>query len=269
MTRLKTAQNSNIIVIKIGTNVLTTPEGKLDLNNLRHLIDQISHEINHKKRKVVIITSGAIACGSEALEITAKAIPEKQAAASIGQILLMHDYLNFFRQKGITIGQILLTKDATQNPTLAANSLNTINTLLKNNVVPIINENDAIATDEIRNLRFGDNDELSYLVSKLIKAHLLIILTDIDGLFTDNPKKNPQAKLISRVEKVDEKIYKLIKDVANNRSRGGMLSKISYAQKASQDQIPVIIANGYRSNIIRDIFLGKKVGTYFRAQGKK
>ena len=190
MDRQKIVNNSKTVVIKVGTNLLTTPEGKLDLNNLRDLTYQIADQINNHHKKVIMITSGSITCGSERLHLTAKTIPEKQAAAAVGQILLMREYLSFFGQKGLQAGQILLTKDGLENPTRSKNAVTTIKTLLKQKIIPIINENDSVATNEIKNSRFGDNDELSYLVAKLIKVDLLVTLTDIDGLYTGNPKKD-------------------------------------------------------------------------------
>lgn len=261
MNRKQLITKSETIVIKVGTNLLTTPEGQLDLNNLRDIAYQISDEILLKHKQIVLVSSGAITCGSERLQLKAKTIAEKQAAASVGQILLMHEYISFFEHKGIQVGQILLTKDGLEHPTRRHNAYTTIHMLIKNKILPIINENDSVATNEIQNLRFGDNDELSYLVSHLLSADLLIILTDIDGVYTANPKTNPKAKLISDIKKVDEAILNLVEDIPNERSRGGMKSKISYAKKASEAGIPVIIANGRTKDSIKDIFLGKPIGT--------
>lgn len=262
-------ENSKIIVIKFGTNILATEEGKLDLNNMRDLAYQIAFEMQVHQKQIVLVSSGAITCGAERLHIQAKTIPEKQAAASVGQILLMHEYLNFLGRKGIQVGQILLTKDGLENATRSKNASTTIRTLLKNNIIPIINENDSVATNEIQNLRFGDNDELSFLVAKLINADLLITLTDIEGVFTANPKLNPNAKLLHDIPVINDRILKLIEDIPNERSRGGMSSKLSYAKNASELGIPVIIANGRRKNSIKDIFEGIEVGTFIHAQSKQ
>jgi len=266
MSLKTTAEKSKTIVIKIGTNILTTPKGTLDLNNLRDLISQISHQISKHKKEIIIVTSGAIICGAESLNLTAKTIPEKQAAASVGQILLMGEYLNFFWQKGIQIGQILLTKESLEHPTLHKNAYTTIAMLLKKGIVPIINENDSVATDEIGNTRFGDNDQLSFLVSKLTHANMLIMLTDIDGLHTKNPKNNKDAKLISELDQITDDIINKIDDNPSHRSRGGMKSKLINAKKATENGISVVIASGYQKNIIQDIFTGKKVGTFIKAQ---
>jgi len=256
-------ENSKIIVIKVGTNILTTPCGQLDLNNLRQIANQISQIIKNNKQ-VILVTSGAITCGSERLQISANSVPEKQAAASVGQILLMSEYLNFFSHKSIQAGQILLTKDGLEKATIKKNVTNTIKMLLKHNILPIINENDSIATNEIQNHRFGDNDELSFLVAKLVQADLLITLTDIDGLFTANPKQTPDAKLISDIERVTDDLLSRVEDIPNTRSRGGMKSKLTYAKNASELGIHVIIANGRRPTILDQIFSGESVGTFIK-----
>ncbi|MFC1617552.1 glutamate 5-kinase [Candidatus Margulisiibacteriota bacterium] len=266
MSRKILAEKSKTIVIKIGTNILTTEDGKLDLNNLRNLAEQISDKILQHKKQILLVSSGAIICGSAHLSLSAKTIPEKQAAASIGQILLMREYLQFFGQKGITIGQILLTKEGLELPALRTNAFNTINKLLSNTTIPIINENDTVATDEIGTRRFGDNDELSFLVAKLIQADMLLMLTDTAGLYTSNPKKSKKAKLISDLSEISDKTFEMIEDTPGKKGRGGMLSKIQNAKKASEAGIPVIIASGYEKNVIHDIFAGKNVGTYIKAQ---
>ncbi len=192
------------IIIKIGTNLLTTVKGELDLNNLRQLINQISETVK-KKHKVIIVTSGAITSGAELLKVSLDTIPKKQAAASIGQLLLMNEYALFFKSHGIQVGQLLLTKDGLLDKNRKKNALNTINTLLKYNFIPIINENDSVTTKEIK---FGDNDELSSIVAVLCKADQYIILSDINGVYTDDPNQNKKALLIPQINKITEKIKK-------------------------------------------------------------
>ncbi|MFC1754054.1 glutamate 5-kinase [Thermoproteota archaeon] len=260
-----TLKKSDKVIVKIGTNILTTPEGKLDLNNLRALVAQICDSILAKQCQFIIVTSGSIICGSERLSITAKTIPEKQAAASVGQILLMQEYARFFENQGLEVGQILLTKDCITDSTKRANVKNTITTLLKQTVTPIINENDSVATDEM-DMRFGDNDELSCTVAKLTNAKLLILLTDTDGLHTCNPKTHKQdAKLIPSLTHISDDIMQCVEDVESHRSQGGMASKLRAAKEASQAGIDVVIANGRRANVIKDILLDKAVGTKISA----
>ena len=236
------------IVIKIGTNVLTTEDGQLDLNTLRALTHQVADHIKTNKQPVVIVTSGAITCGSERMGLKPQSIPEKQAAASVGQILLMNEYATFFGQKGLQVGQILLTKDCIEDPIKNKNTQNTISTLFVQGVLPIINENDSVATDEI-GVKFGDNDELSCKVAQLLNAQKLVILTDIDGVFTANPKKDAGAELIQRLESVSEAVFAQVDDIQNTRSRGGMTSKLTYAKLATESGIDVVIANGKAKHI--------------------
>lgn len=248
------------LVIKVGTNILTTAARKPDLNNLRDIVHQICDLLDTQQHTVILVTSGAITCGAEVLEMTPGTIPEKQAAASIGQILLMQEYNRFFQQRGYSCGQILLTKEGLQSPIVLSNVRNTINTLLEHRVIPIINENDSIATDEI-GVKFGDNDELSCLVAKLVRAEELILLTDIDGVFDRNPKTDPEANLIKNITVCDEAIMALAADLPNGRSRGGMASKLRCAKEATESGIDVWIANGRRPHILPDILAGMGPGT--------
>lgn len=262
------ARSHVISLVKIGTNILTTPEGELDLNNLRALVHQIAEIKVMFGRAVIVVTSGAITCGSEQLNIKARTIPEKQAAAAVGQILLMKEYATFFNQRGFQVGQILLTKDGLDDAVMRQNAQNTIRTLLNQDIIPIINENDSVATDEIVG-SFSDNDGLSAKVAQLVSARQLILLTDIDGVFTANPKKDPNATLIPRIDTITEEVFRLADDHKTlTVSRGGMLSKIKSAAEASQAGIDVVICNGRRKNVLIDIFQGTQVGTFIPAQPK-
>jgi len=251
------------IVIKIGTNILTTPDKKLDLNNLRSLVYQLGELIRQKQCECVVVTSGSITCGAEKLSLVPETIPQKQASASVGQFLLMREYATFFNQFGIQVGQILLTRDAIDNDDRRLNIQNTMQTLLSFGTVPIINENDSVSTEEIQ---FGDNDTLSSRVAVLAKADLLIILTDTEGLYTKNPKTDPSATLIETVPVVDDTVISRADSVTSDRSRGGMLSKVLAAQYATQNGIETVIAFGRRPNIISDIISGKALGTRFFAK---
>ncbi len=252
--------HDTIVVIKIGSNILTTEEGKLDLNNLRGLINQMTAELSKDHFKIIVVTSGAIACGSEKIQCETDTIPERQASASVGQILLMNEYATFFGFKGFSVGQILLTKEDFINPVTRRNVRNTISTLLSHDVVPIINENDSVATDEI-DYRFDDNDDLSSRVAILVNAKRLLLLTDTEGLYTANPQKSATASLIDTVETITDAIVDLTEVTQSRKSRGGMRSKILSAKRAQQEGIEVIIANGRRKDVIHSIFANEKIGT--------
>ncbi|HAR64446.1 MAG: glutamate 5-kinase [Candidatus Margulisiibacteriota bacterium] len=247
------------VVIKIGSNILTEENGKLDLNNLRHLVEQIA-AIHLKGIEVCVVTSGAQVCGSEKLGILPKSIPEKQAVAAIGQSLLMNEYNRFFSVKGITIGQLLLTHDGLSHNERYINAQNTLLTLINGKVVPIINENDSVVVDEIK---FGDNDSLSVYVTELVNANALIILTDIDGLYSMDPRKFDNAELIAEVSEISAQLLDGCGTSTSGKGTGGMYSKVCAAKKAVDLGVNVIIANGRRKNVIFDIFSGEKVGTKF------
>lgn len=251
-----------IIVIKIGTSLLTNESGKLDKENLANLVSQITYLNSTNQYHCIIVTSGAITCGSEVLDIQAKTIPEKQAAAAIGQYLLMNEYGNIFSKNNIKIGQILLTKDGIQDTLRKENIKNTIQTLLKQNIVPVINENDSVATDEIC---FGDNDELSSEVSVLINADKLILLTDQDGLYNKNPSKFSDATILSGKMTFSTDLLKLAEGPRSSKSRGGMKSKLLSAHFATKNGVETTIANGRRNNIIIEILKDENIGTTFIA----
>ncbi len=251
-----------LIVIKIGSNVLTDSNGRLSHKSFQKIAAQIKHFYKYDK-KIIIVSSGAIACGTEKLKLDheMRTIPQKQAAASVGQSLLMENYRRCL--KPIDVGQILLTADAIKLKPRAENITNTINELLKLKVVPIINENDSVVVDEIK---FGENDILSAQVAGLVKADRLIILTDLDGLYDKNPRKNPEAKLLRSVAAVTPDIQRLADGKGSFKGTGGMVSKLMAAKLATSAGIDTYIANGFRKNILLDIVLGKAVCTHFRAK---
>ncbi|MFH1429034.1 MAG: glutamate 5-kinase [Candidatus Margulisiibacteriota bacterium] len=252
-----------LIVIKIGSNILTTPDNKLDLNNLRNLCNQIE-KLRAVGKQVIVVTSGAIVCGSERLAIQASSIPEKQAAAAVGQSILVNEYNNFLEPHKIAVAQILLTKDGLDHEVRSQNARNTIMTLLKLGTVPIINENDTVAIDEIK---FGDNDMLSARVARLINASNLIILTDTEGLHTANPRTNIDAKLIPEVKKIDQSIEVLASSKGSSKGVGGMVTKIAAAKMATEAGIETIIASGRADNVLVRLLLDKEsIGTRFLAQ---
>ncbi|MFC1595665.1 glutamate 5-kinase [Candidatus Margulisiibacteriota bacterium] len=252
-----------LTVIKIGSNILTTPDNKLDLNNLRNLCNQIASLLTNS-HKIIIVTSGAIVCGSERLEVTASSIPEKQAAAAVGQSLLINEYNNFLEPHSIPVAQILLTKDGLEEEQRHQNARNTIETILKLGAVPIINENDTVAIDEIR---FGDNDMLSASVARLVEAQRLVILTDIDGLYTANPRLNKDCQLIPEVKVIDENLEKLACDKGSGKGVGGMVTKIAAAKLATEAGIETIVANGREKDVLLRMLLeNERLGTLFCKQ---
>jgi glutamate 5-kinase len=260
-------RTGNKIVIKIGTNLLADKEKGVNLEWIYEIAKNVA-SLQRLGKHVVLVSSGAIGAGVAALKLRErpKSMPEKQAAAAIGQPLLMEAYENAFRKQECTIAQILLTKDDFTNRSRYLNAKNTFSALLEKGVVPVVNENDTVAVEEIK---LGENDNLSALVANLIEADLLIILSDIDGLFSDDPTKNPDAELIPIVEKITPQIEKLAKSSKTELSTGGMITKIMAAKKCVSAGIAMIIANGKIPNILEEIFSGDFRGTLFLPVGKK
>lgn len=220
-------------------------------------------ELHSRGYEVIIVSSGAIAAGVEGLNLKTRptTIPELQAAASVGQGLLLHEYATLFNDHNIKVGQVLLTQYDVTHRQQYLNSRNALKTLLNLGIVPIINENDVTAVDEIK---FGDNDTLAALVSNLVGADVLILLSDIDGLYTCDPRsKSEEACLIPEVIDVTEDIEELAGGAGTRFSSGGMVTKISAARIAVFAQVGMFIANGRRENVLIDIFNGKRVGTFF------
>jgi glutamate 5-kinase len=260
-------------VVKIGTSSITTGKGKLDEEEMRKLTAQIAAA--HKRgNKLVIVTSGAVAAGIAELGIPLKPndIVFQQAAAAAGQSVLMAKYRELFKEYGLKVAQILLTAEDLSNRVSYLHTCNVLEMLLKTGVIPIINENDVTSVDELMPLtegyrvNFSDNDILSVLVANTIRATLVIILSDVDGIYTTDPRK-PEAKVIKTVENITSEL----KGALNGKSkwgRGGIQSKIKAAEIATVCGIPVIIANGRRENVLTDILAGKEIGTYFKPQCK-
>lgn len=257
------------IVIKIGSSSLTHREtGRLNLTKMEVLVREISDLCNQGK-EVVVVSSGAIGVGSAALGLGGKPqrVEQKQACAAIGQARLMMIYQKLFAEYNQTAGQILMTKNTMVNHLNRRNAQNTFEELLKMRVIPIVNENDTISTYEIQ---FGDNDTLSAIVSALIRADLLILLSDIDGLFTDDPRKNPQAEFVSLVENMDEHYMKMGKDTTGSQvGTGGMATKLEAARIATGAGADMVIANGADFHIIHRIMGGRPEGTLFLANPKE
>ena len=246
------------VIIKIGSKALSNGKDKISRRIIQNLTISI-HELRKRDIEVILITSGAILAGNEYLNINVKNtnIIKKQVLSSLGQIKLMTIYSEFFQEKNILVSQLLLTNDIFQDRKRFLNARATILELLKMNIIPIVNENDTVSIDEIM---FGDNDILASKVASMVDAEFLILLTDIDGLYNGNPKKNKNAKLINLISE-KEFDSKILSDTDDKISAGGMTSKIYAALNVSKFGIPTIIANGMKKNIINNIFSYKDIGT--------
>lgn len=248
------------IVIKVGSGVLTSASG---LNMA--VIDDLTTEICALKEKgfeVLLVSSGAIASGLKKIGMAKRpqSVSQQQAMAAVGQSSLIMAYEDAFERHGHKVAQILLTRDDLTHRRRYLNARNTLFTLLSWNIVPIINENDTVVVDEIK---FGDNDNLSAMVTNLTESQLLINLTDIDGLFDKDPRNHEDAKLIDVVEKADRKIMRYASSIPGFLGTGGMASKIKAARKVALRGVPAIIANGLKPGILDLIFSGKEEGTLF------
>ena len=244
------------IVIKIGSSILVDEKGKPKNIWLKEFAKDIKNLIR-KNKQIVIVSSGAIAIGCEYLNIKKNGlkVDKSQAVASIGQIELMNFYKKIFNKSGIKISQILLTLDDTEQRRRSINARRTIDNLLQMNVVPIVNENDTTATTEIK---YGDNDRLAARVAQIISADCLILLSDVDGLYTDNPKKNKKTKLVTTVKEIDEKIKKYATKTENFYGSGGMKTKIEAAKICQLSGCYMSIANGNYKNPIKKIINNEK-----------
>jgi glutamate 5-kinase len=258
------------LVAKFGTNLLTGGTSHLDHNIMSSLVEQVAH-LHSQGREAIIVSSGAVAAGRQKLGLTKerKDIPFKQVLASVGQNQLMNAYEQLFRQHNIIVAQALLTKSDLADRAGYLNARNTLLALIELGVICIVNENDVVATDELGELTFGDNDNLSAMVANLVDADLLALLTDIDGLYTADPQLNPQAKLIPKVEKIDAEIEHLAGDTASSCGVGGMITKLEAAKLATASGVTVVIANGRKPDVLRQITLGKDIGTIFPPRTSK
>jgi glutamate 5-kinase len=265
-SRLAYLSKARRVVLKLGSAVLTAAYG---LNQL--LIQRLVAEIaalRQNDRQFVLVSSGAVAAGVHKLKLGEKpqGIPQQQAVAAAGQSSLMYTYEEAFAVHGVKVAQILLSHDDLAARGRFLNARNTIFTLLQWGVLPIINENDTVATEE---LKFGDNDNLAALICNLVEADLLILLTNTDGLYARDPREDPDAPLLTLVETTDPKLHKVAGKRPNTLGRGGMLSKIQAVRKAGAIGIPSIIANGLTAGILEAVFSGRQVGTLCLPQAQK
>ncbi|HHX86962.1 MAG TPA: glutamate 5-kinase [Firmicutes bacterium] len=250
------------LVIKVGTRLLAHSTGQLNPDYIESLVKQVVR-LHKLGNEVIIVSSGAIGAGIGRLQMDRRpsSIPEKQAAAAVGQGMLIQIYEKLFSEHGLTVAQVLLTRADLISRRRYINARNTIDCLLKWEVVPIINENDTVSVEEIK---FGDNDRLSALVAGLIDARLLIILTNIDGFYNDNPRKNPQARLIPVVNDITPQMKSWAGLPADDLATGGMVTKLQAAEIATNSGVGVYIADGTAPDILNRITSGERVGTYFR-----
>lgn len=258
------------IVVKVGTSTLTHDNGNLNFRNLEALTRVLS-DVKNKGCEVVLVTSGAIGIGIAKLGMDKKPtkLPYKQAVAAVGQCELMHLYDKFFGEYGHTVGQILLTRQDVDQKARRQNLINTFQSLLELGVIPIVNENDSVSFEEIesgKNKVFGDNDTLSAMVAALCQADLLVLFSDIDGLYDSDPRENPQAVLIPVVDDINDDLRSFGGGAGTNLGTGGMATKIIAAEIAMKNGIDMLITNGSHPEALYDILDGKPVGTLFRAQ---
>lgn len=249
------------IVVKIGTSVLVDENKKISTAKIREIAKQV-RAIKARGIDVVIVSSGAVACGMETMSLVKKPkeIAKKQALASIGQVLLMKMYRENFEREQMKVGQVLLTHEDIKNRTRCINLMNTFDELLRMGIVPVINENDALSFTEIK---FGDNDNLSALIAQITEADLLLLLSDVEGLFDCDPNVNPGACMISVVKKIDQDIEKTATGTGSEKSVGGMVSKLEAAKKAGCYGIPTRVVLGTRKDVILKVVEGEPIGTLF------
>ncbi len=251
-------------VIKVGTSTLAHSTGRINIRRVEELCKVMS-DLKNAGNEIILVSSGAIGMGTGKLSLKSRPedMPTKQAAAAVGQCELMYVYDKLFSEYNHTVAQILLTGDDMRSPERHDNFSNTVSKLLELGALPIINENDTVATEEIA---VGDNDTLAALVAVSTKADLLVLLSDIDGLYTADPHKNPDAELIDTVPVIDDDILSLAGGKGSTLGTGGMKTKLRAAQICTSNGCDMIIANGANPGLLYDIFDGKKVGTRFLSE---
>jgi glutamate 5-kinase len=267
LVRQEIATLATLVVVKVGTRVLTASDGTLDIQRIHDLSLQI-HRLRQSGRQVVLVSSGAVGAGMSQLGLKARprGLAQLQAVAAVGQTKLIEAYDSTLRKYDAHAAQVLLTAEDLSDRSRYLNVRNTLLTLLEMNAVPIVNENDTVAVDELMTT-FGDNDRLAALVTNALRAPLLIILSDVEGLY-DGPPSHPDSRVISTVQRVDDSVHRLVADSANSLSKGGMKSKINAARMATKAGEVVIIASGREPNVLPRLLAGEPLGTAFLAEGK-
>jgi glutamate 5-kinase len=255
------------MVVKVGTYTLSDSAGCLDREHMMNLVGQLA-SLRREGLEVILVSSGAIAAGVELLGLSERPqdIPSLQAASSVGQGLLLHLYTSFFAQHGILVGQVLFTQYDFAHRQQYLNARNTFRRLLEQGVVPLVNENDTVAVEEIR---FGDNDRLAALIAVLTEADLLVMLSDIQGLYTADPKKDPQAEIIHEVRKITPELLKIAGQAKEEHSSGGMAAKLEAARIATASGINAVIAPGREATVLERMLAGDRIGTLFHAGEKR
>ncbi len=254
-------QAAHRIVVKVGTSTLTHPNGKLNFSRIEGLVRELADAVNSGKQ-ILLVSSGAVGAGMDRLgwREKPKTMPEKQAAAAVGQGILMHTYEKLFGEYGQIVAQVLLTREDSVNRRRYTNSRNTLLKLLEIGVIPIINENDAVSIDE---LKIGDNDTLSASVAAIVDADVLIILSDVAGVYSANPQTDPTARLLPEIGDVTPEIEAMCGGAGTMRGTGGMLTKMAAARMAMNSGIVMVIASGSQDGVVQSVLTGKPIGTLF------
>lgn len=249
------------IVVKVGTSTITYPNYSRNFTRIDHLARELS-DLHNRGKEIILVSSGAQAVGVDRLRLPEKprTIPGKQAVAAVGQGILMHSYEKAFAEYGVTVAQVLLTRMEMRDRHHYINSRNTFMELLKMGVIPIVNENDTVALDD---LKIGDNDNMSALVGGLADADLIVILSDIDGYYTANPATHPDAVLVHEVPEITPAVEEAAGDAGSSRGTGGMMTKIQAAKQATSSGISLVIASGTKRDAVARILDGEEVGTLF------
>ena len=257
-------QHAKTVVVKIGTSTLTYENGKLNLRRIEYLCRTLS-DLQNSGRRIVLVSSGAIGVGVGKLGLARRPdeTAKKQALAAVGQCELMFIYDKFFGEYHQNVAQVLLTADVTARENSRTNVVNTFSELLSMGIIPIVNENDTVAVDELEGHNFGDNDTLSAIVATLVDADALVILTDIDGLYDKNPKTCPDAKRIPLVRAITDEVRAMAGGAGSSRGTGGMATKIRAAQVAAESHIPTVILAGDDPENLYRVFEGEDIGTVF------
>lgn len=263
------------ILVKIGTQLITNKNKNIDESIIEKIVDQVSLLIK-KNIQVLIVTSGAVASGKSILKshktdlnISKKPLIYKQTLASLGQAPLINLYSKYFQKHNLVVGQALISRSDLQNRLGYLNIRNTLENLMNQKAIPIINENDVVSVDELQGEVYGDNDRLSAMIANAVDADLLILLGDIEGIFTSDPKFNKDAKLINSIEEINDEIIKISGDTSDDIGSGGMKSKIEAASLATKSGAKVVIASGKLNNVILKIIDGQNIGTTINTSGKK
>lgn len=268
MNNREKLKNKKKIVVKIGSSSLVHEEtGGLDFGKLEKLV-RILSDFRNQGKDVVLVSSGAVGVGRKLMGLTKKpdTLPLKQACAAVGQGRLISIYQKLFAEYNQKAAQILITKETMIKEVRRRNARNTFEQLFSYGIIPIVNENDTVSTEEIE---FGDNDTLSAVICALVGADLLVLLTDIDGFYTDDPHKNPDAQLIKEIKTVDDKILDMAKGVTSNLGTGGMATKLAAAPICTDSGADMVIASGADVSVLNDIIEGKEVGTLFLAHKRE